>query len=99
MKTIDFKNFRLFYGLGAEQYQVIDWRTEFANYLLSRMGGIEGVDLALRIHRSDGPVEFSDEEFRAIKAVAGRKLEEGGIVSAYFYSLCNNAVAQASATI
>lgn len=97
--TIDFKNFKLFYGLDDTSFQIIDWRKDFANYLLARMGGIEGVDLALRIHRSDGPVEFSDEEFRAIKAVAGRKLEEGGIVSAYFYSLCNNAVAQASATI
>ncbi len=97
--TIDFKNFKLFYGLDDTSFQIIDWRKDFANYLLSRMGGIEGVDLALRVHRSDGPVEFSDEEFGAIKAVAGRKLEEGGIVSAYFYSLCNNAVAQASATI
>ena len=89
--TIDFKNFKLFYGLDDTSFQIIDWRKDFANYLLARMGGIEGMDLALRIHRSDGQVEISDEEFEAIKAITGRKMEDGGIISAYYYSLLKNA--------
>ena len=89
--TIDFKNFKLFYGLDASAFQIVDWRKDFANYLLARMGGIEGMDLALRIHRSDGPIELSDEEYEAIKANCGRKMEDGGILSAYYYSLCRAA--------
>lgn len=91
MKTIDFKNFKLFYGLDDTSFQIIDWRKDFANYLLARMGGIEGMDLALRIHRSDGPVELSEAEFETIKAITGRKVEDGGVVSAYYYSLLKNA--------
>ena len=89
--TIDFKNFKLFYGLDDTSFQIIDWRKDFANYLLARMGGIEGMDLALRIHRSDGPVELSEAEFETIKAITGRKVEDGGVVSAYYYSLLKNA--------
>lgn len=89
--TIDFKNFKLFYGLDDTSFQIIDWRKDFANYLLARMGGIEGMDLALRIHRSDGPVELSETEFETIKAITGRKVEDGGVVSAYYYSLLKNA--------
>ena len=64
MKRIDFSKFKLYYDLGDDRLvRIVDWRKELGNYLLARLGGVEGVDLALRVYKSDGPVELSDDEY------------------------------------
>ncbi len=91
MKRIDFSKFKLYYDLGADdRVRVVDWRKELGNYLLARLGGVEGVDLALRVYKSEGPVELSDEEFERMKALFARPLDEGGVVAAYYYSFLKN---------
>lgn len=91
MKRIDFSKFTLYYDLGDENStQIVDWRKELGNYLLARLGGVEGVDLALRIYKSDGPLELSDDEFERLKTILGRPLEQGGAVAAYYFSFLKN---------
>lgn len=90
MKQIDFGKFRLYCDLGSDHCQTIDWRKELGNYLLARMGGVEGMDLALRVYQSDGPVELSDAEFERIKMLMGAAPEEGGVRAAYYYSFLKN---------
>lgn len=94
MKRIDFSKFRLYYDLGSASVKVVDWRKELGNYLLSRLGGVEGVDLALRVYRTDGPADLSDEEFERLKGLLGLPLEQGGVVAAYYYSFLKNAEEQ-----
>lgn len=86
MKEYNFKEFKVYYDLGSDRYTTVDWRKELGNYLLARLGGVEGVDLAMRVYKSDDPVSLSDEEVQTLKALFARKLEEGGLVAAYYYS-------------
>ena len=91
MKRIDFSKFKLYYDLGDDRLvRIVDWRKELGNYLLARLGGVDGVDLALRVYKSDGPVELSDDEYEGLKTILGRPIEQGGVVAAYYYSFLKN---------
>lgn len=91
MITINFKEFKVYYDLSSDRTQIIDWRKELGNYLLARLGGVEGVDLAMRIYRSDASIELTDEEYETLKNLFAQKLEQGGVVAAYYYSFLKNA--------
>lgn len=91
MKTIDFKHFKVWRDMGAEKPVELDARREVANYLLSSLGGVEGMDLSLRVYRSDGPLELEDAHFELIRGAMSRPLDRGGVIAAMYYSLLRNA--------
>lgn len=62
MKTIDFRHFKMFTDIAQENVIEQDLHKDFADLLYKNVNGIAAHDLALRIYRSEKPVELSDEE-------------------------------------
>ena len=67
MKTINFKEFRMFTDIRQVESIIIDYSVDFADLLYKNTNGIMGHDLALRIYRSEGPVSFNDEELSFLR--------------------------------
>ena len=67
MPKIDFKHFRVFTDITQEKTEVVDLSFQFSDKLYKRSNGIVAHDLALRIYRATGPVEFTQEEIDALK--------------------------------
>ena len=64
MKKINLKEFDVFTDITKRQRVRCDMRRSVANLLYNQMHGIEALNLALMIHRSDGELSVSDEEVR-----------------------------------
>lgn len=95
MKTIDFKHFRVWRDLGADTPVELDVRREVSNYLLSSLGGVEGMDLALAIFRAEEPLELDDERFERLRRTMARPMEQGGVAAFMYLSLLRNAGVEA----
>lgn len=67
MPKIDFKHFRVFTDISQEKTEVVDLSFQFSDMLYKKSNGIVAHDLALRIYRATGPVEFTQEEIDALK--------------------------------
>ena len=56
MKTLNFKDFKLFTDISHVGHVVVDARKEFANAIYMSMNGIVAHDLAFRILHSEGGI-------------------------------------------
>ncbi|MBR1537898.1 MAG: hypothetical protein IJ714_01620 [Bacteroidales bacterium] len=63
MKTINFKQFKMFTDIRQENTILVDYSVDVADLIYKNSNGIMPHDIAMRIYKSDGPVSFSDEEF------------------------------------
>lgn len=70
--TIDFKHFKVFTDITQENTQEEDAHRTFSDLLYKNANGIMAHDLALRIYRSEGPVEFDDEEIAFLTSFVER---------------------------
>jgi len=70
MKTINFKQFLMYDNLDHTSTFEVDLREEVADGLYKTSNGIAALDLALKVHRSDGPIELTEDEFRILDAFA-----------------------------
>jgi hypothetical protein len=70
MAKINFKEFKMFTDIGHESTRVFDIRKDFSNGMYVSLRGIQSHDIAMRIYKSDGEVEFSDEELQIIMSFA-----------------------------
>ncbi|MBD5317509.1 MAG: hypothetical protein HDS11_07570 [Bacteroides sp.] len=70
MTTINFQHFKIPAGIDKAHYQTGDARESVANMLYLNVNGIRAHALALKIYRSEGNTEFTDEEVRTLKEVA-----------------------------
>lgn len=70
MKSIDFKNFRMYKDIRQKETFVIDVSVNVSDLIYKNTNGIMGHDIALRIYRSDGPVAFNDEELQFLREFA-----------------------------
>lgn len=68
---IDFKNFSIYTGVAHKGKRVLDVRETFADLIYSNVNGIRAHALALRIYGSDEPADYTDEEVKLIREVAG----------------------------
>ena len=66
-KTIDFRHFKVFADITQEKTETIDIALMFSDMLYKRINGIVAHDLALRIYKSQKPVEFTEEELGVLK--------------------------------
>ena len=64
MKKINLKEFDVFTDISKRQRVRCDMRRSVANLLYNQMHGIEALNLALTIHRSEGELSVSDACFR-----------------------------------
>ena len=69
---IDFKRLKMYSDItrSEESVLVIDARKQFADIIYKNGSGIECLDLALKIYRSDGEEEYSEQEYSIMKQVA-----------------------------
>ena len=65
-KTIDFTSFKMFTDISQEETVISDHRREFADVIYKNIPGIAAHELALRIYKSNGPIELSDEDLNIL---------------------------------
>lgn len=70
MKKINFKEFQIQENLFSDTKTLVDLREGFSNVVYKNSQGIKGLDLALKIYKSDGETEFNDDELQIIKSVS-----------------------------
>ncbi len=68
MKTINFKNFKMFDDISKETSSIVDARKDVADNIYKSTNGIAALDLSLKIYKSTGTIELSDEEFALLEA-------------------------------
>ncbi|MCS2601369.1 hypothetical protein [Bacteroides thetaiotaomicron] len=91
MAKLNFENFTVPIGISGKNKRTGDARESFADMIYMNINGIRAHALAMKIYRSEGETEYSDDEVRLIKDVAYKlcapnfidglraQLEEGGI--------------------
>ena len=70
MKKLDFKNFEIYTGVSKQKTQEGDARESFADVIYTRANGIRAADIAMKIYKSDGVIEFDDTEINLIQAIS-----------------------------
>ena len=66
MAKINFQQFRIPASIDRSRYQTGDARESVANMLYLNFNGIRAHALALKIYRSEGETEYSEEEVRTL---------------------------------
>jgi len=72
MKTINLKELEIFTDISRRQQVRCDVRRDLANLIYREMHGIEALNLALTIHKSNGKVEITDDELRILTGAVER---------------------------
>lgn len=70
MKKINFKEFQIQENLFSDTKTLVDLREGFSNVVYKNSQGIKGLDLALKIYKSNGEIEFNDDELQIIKNIS-----------------------------
>lgn len=70
MKKINFKEFQIQENLFSDTKTTVDLREGFSNVVYKNAQGIKGLNLALKIYKSDGEIEFNDDELQIIKNIS-----------------------------
>ena len=70
MKKINFKEFQIQENLFSDTKTLVDLREGFSNVVYKNSQGIKGLNLALKIYKSDGEIEFNDDELQIIKNIS-----------------------------
>ncbi len=70
MAKINFQQIRIPAGIDRSRYQTGDARESVANMLYLNVNGIRAHALALKIYRSEGETDFTEEEVRTLQEVA-----------------------------
>ena len=69
MSKINFKEFEVFLDISHEKTDIIDVRRPLGDLIYQRGNGIASLDLAMRIFKSEGEMELSDEELETLKSI------------------------------
>lgn len=70
MTKINFQQFRIPAGIDRLRFNTGDIRESVANMLYLNVNGIRAHALAMKIYRSEGETEYTDEEVRTLSEVA-----------------------------
>lgn len=70
MAKLNFQHFKIPTGIDRTQYRTGDARESVANMLYLNVNGIRAHALALKIYRSEGETDFTEEEVRTLRDVA-----------------------------
>lgn len=70
MKTINFEKFEIYTAINHKEVIVQDCREGFANIIYLNGSGVACHALAMKIYKSEGETEFSDEEIALMKQFA-----------------------------
>lgn len=70
MVIIDFSRFPIFVDIEHSSTQEVDVRKGVSNRIYTSLAGLPAHELALRIFRSKGPIEMSDEDIEILELFA-----------------------------
>lgn len=70
MKTINFERFEIYTSINHKEVIVQDCREGFANIIYLNGSGVACHALAMKVYKSEGATEYSDEEFALMKQFA-----------------------------
>jgi len=85
MKKLDFQHFKMFQDIAHEQIVETDARREIADILYKNVNGVAALDLAMRIFKSEGEMELSEEDMQILKPFV-----ENGFTPAFIDSFNSN---------
>lgn len=69
MIRINFKEFKIPLGIAAKKWETRDVREEIADAVYTKMSGIRAHTLAHKIYDSNGVMELSDEDLKAVRVI------------------------------
>lgn len=72
MAKLDFQHFSVPVGINGKVSRIGDARESFADVIYMGASGIRAHALAMKIYKSEGTEEFTDEEMRLITGLAER---------------------------
>ncbi len=72
MKKINFKRFEIYNAISHKEVVVHDCREEFANIIYLNGNGVACHALAMKVYKSEGDTEFSEEEISMMKKFADK---------------------------
>lgn len=70
MKKINFERFEIYTAINHKEVIVQDCREGFANIIYLNGNGVACHALAMKVYKSEGETEFSDEEIALMKQFA-----------------------------
>lgn len=70
MKTINFERFEIYTSINHKEVIVQDCREGFANIIYLNGSGVACHALAMKVYKSEGATEYSDEEVTLMKQFA-----------------------------
>lgn len=79
MSNIDFQHFKVYASISRKAVHTVDAREDFADMIYNNVNGIRAHALALKIYKSEGKTEYSDDEIKLIQAVAEKMCIPGFI--------------------
>ena len=79
MTKIDFQHFKVYASISRKAAHTVDTRESFADVIYNNVNGIRAHALAMKIYKSDGETEYSDDEVKLIQAVADKMCVPGFI--------------------
>ena len=79
MSNIDFQHFKVYASISRKTVHTVDAREDFADMIYNNVNGIRAHALALKIYKSEGKTEYSDDEIKLIQAVAEKMCVPGFI--------------------
>lgn len=79
MSNINFQYFKIYTTISHKESRTTDVREAFADTIYNSVNGIRAHALAMKIYKSDGKTEYSDDEVKLIQAVADKMCVPGFI--------------------
>lgn len=79
MAKLDFQHFKVYASISRKAAHTVDARESFADVIYNNVNGIRAHALAMKIYKSDGETEYSDDEVKLIQAVADKMCVPGFI--------------------
>lgn len=74
MKKVDFKNFPIRMNLGSSEVKRVDTRESIGNAVYHNAAGVRGLDLAMKIYKSEEAIELDDGEWNMLMQIANQTL-------------------------
>lgn len=79
MNNIDFQHFKVYASISRKAAHTVDVRETFADMIYNNVNGIRAHALAMKIYKSEGEAEYSNDEVKLIQAVADKMCVPGFI--------------------
>ena len=74
MKKVDFKNYPIRMNIGSDEVKKVDTRESIGNAVYHNAAGVRGLDLAMKISKSEGVIELDDGEWNMLMQIDNQTL-------------------------